>query len=99
MPESVTEIPGSYFFECDLCQEACPWNRKHLNNPIRTEIDSTFSSKDSLTELFRFETLLNMDEGTYREKILPLFTGVELSYELFRRNVNLAYRYRHKQQI
>lgn len=96
MPDTITEMKDNFFFECDICQEACPWNKKHLTDPLRTKSMDSFVCKDELLELFRFENLLQMEEAEYKEKILPLLTGVDLSYELFRRNVNLAYNYRHK---
>jgi len=96
IPESFIEMEGSFFFECDICQEVCPWNKKHLENPLKTEFGDTFDKQNDLLELFRFESLRKMDEETYRKKILPLFTGMELPYSLFKRNVELAYRYRHK---
>jgi epoxyqueuosine reductase len=95
MPETVREIPDNYFFECDICQDACPWNRKHLAEPLNTKLLDTFSHQKELMELFRFDALLNMNEAEYRERILPLLTGVELPFELFRRNVGLAYNYKH----
>jgi len=96
MPEAVREMPDNYFFECDICQDVCPWNQKHLNEPLKTEFGDTFTQKDELLELFRFENLLSMDEDAYNEKILPLLTGVKLPYELFRRNVMLAWNGRGK---
>lgn len=93
MPETVNEMPDNYFFECDICQDVCPWNRKHLQDPIKTGAGNNFARKDELAELFRFDSLLNMDEAAYNEKILPLLTGVELPYHLFQRNVRLAYNY------
>jgi len=99
MPESVREIPDNYFFECDICQDACPWNRKHLSSPLETRFLETFKNRDELMELLRFDSLLSMDEAAYREKIVPLLTGFNLSYDLFRRNVKLAYQFHHKQEI
>ena len=96
MPETVSDMQDNYFFECDICQDACPWNRKHLAGPLNTEFGDPFSGRLDLLELFRFDSLLNMNEAEYRERILPLFTGIDLSYELFRRNVRLAYHYKHK---
>ena len=96
LPETVKEMPYNYFFECDICQDACPWNKKHLREPLKTKIDVTFTRRDELMELFRFDSLLNMEEAAYNEKILPLLTGVNLSFDLFRRNVRLAYNYNHK---
>lgn len=95
LPETIKEMPDCYFFECDICQEACPWNRKHLTEPLKTKISDTFTCQEELMELFRFDSLLNMDEETYIKKVLPLLTGVNLPYSLFQRNVRLAYRYKH----
>lgn len=97
MPETITEMQDNYFFECDICQEACPWNKKHLANPLETKFMDTFANnQEKLLALFRFENLLKMEEAEYIEKVLPLLTGVDLSYDLFRRNVRLAYNFRHK---
>ena len=96
MPETVGEIQDNYFFECDICQEACPWNRKHLQKPLATKFSDTFKDKEELLQLFRFDSLLSMDEAEYNQKVLPLLTGVELPYDLFQRNVKLAYNYKHK---
>lgn len=96
MPDTVGEMQDNYFFECDICQEACPWNKRHLQKPLETKFSGTFKGKEELLELFRFDSLLNMDESEYNQKILPLLTGVELSYDLFQRNVKLAYNYKHK---
>lgn len=99
MPETVKEMPDNYFFECDICQEACPWNKQHMIDPMETKLSSSFREKqEKLQELFRFETLLSMDEDTYNKEILPLLTGVKLSYDLFRRNVRLAYHFSHKSE-
>lgn len=94
MPDSIHEMPDRYFFECDICQEACPWNRKHLREPLHTKFTDTFAAQDELLDLFRFDSLLHMEETEYKEKVLPLLTGVELSYEAFCRNVKLAYHYK-----
>ncbi|HYE68158.1 MAG TPA: 4Fe-4S double cluster binding domain-containing protein [Anaerovoracaceae bacterium] len=98
MPETIKEMPDNYFFECDICQEACPWNRQHLIQPLKTKINDTFTCQEELLELFHFDSLLNMDEDTYNKKVLPLLTGVDLPYRLFRRNVELAYRYKHNEE-
>lgn len=95
-PEAIHEMKDNYFFECDICQEACPWNRKHMAAPLQTGNTLAKDRQKELMELFRFDTLLDMSEHEYKKKILPLLTGVDLPYELFRRNVQLAYRYKHK---
>ncbi len=96
LPDTITEIQDNYFFECDICQEACPWNKKHLRSPLKTKSSESFHNQKELLELFRFDSLMNMKEEEYKEKILPLLTGVDLPYHLFCRNVRLAYNYMHK---
>ncbi|MDF3001955.1 MAG: (Fe-S)-binding protein [Bacillota bacterium] len=96
LPETIDEMKDNYFFECDICQDACPWNRKHLAAPLKTGNILPKDRENELTELFRFDTLLGMREDEYRKKILPLLTGVDLPYKLFQRNVQLAYHYKHK---
>ncbi|MBR0597740.1 epoxyqueuosine reductase [Sinanaerobacter chloroacetimidivorans] len=90
-PEEISSVPQNYFFECDICQEACPWNKKHIQLPLKGSIGSDFTEQEELLELFRYDTLLKMDEKTYQDKILPLLTGFQLPYSLFQRNVRLAY--------
>ena len=82
----------NYFFECDICQDACPWNETHLKNPLATPMGSAFTSyKDEILDLFSFHRLMAMDEAEYSEYILPHIFGFDLSYEMFKRNVQLAY--------
>lgn len=95
-PDTIDEMKDNYFFECDICQEACPWNKNHLVKPLEKGNSLSAERQKALTELFRFDRLINMSEAEYRVEILPLLTGVDLPYHLFRRNVQLAYNHRHK---
>jgi epoxyqueuosine reductase len=49
-------VPGTdtdgYFFECDICQNACPWNQKHIANPLDTPGGKLFDS-DKLNHIMR----------------------------------------------
>lgn len=80
----------NYFFECDTCQNICPWNTKHIESPLLTPMGETFDLKYKLSELFSFKNLLKIDKHEYEDKILPLLSGFDLSYEMFKRNINLA---------
>lgn len=80
-----------YFFECDTCQEACPWNKTHLTSPLVTEMGKTFDSRSELSELLTYQRLSTMEEQEYMEKIYPLLTGFDLSFDMFRRNIALAH--------
>jgi len=33
LPEDLSDRFGGWIFGCDVCQEVCPWNRKHLAAP------------------------------------------------------------------
>jgi epoxyqueuosine reductase len=33
LPEALSDRFGGWIFGCDICQEVCPWNRKHLTAP------------------------------------------------------------------
>lgn len=76
---------------CRKCMEACPWNKSHLESPLITPMGSTFTSKKEISDLFSFNRLMAMDEKEYKEKVLPLLTGFDLPYALFKRNVRLAF--------
>jgi epoxyqueuosine reductase QueG len=95
-PDSIDEMKDNYFFECDICQEACPWNKNHLVQPLEKGNFLPAERQKELTELFRFDRLMHMSEAEYRAEILPLLTGVDLPYHLFQRNVQLAYNNSHK---
>ncbi|NCB41980.1 MAG: hypothetical protein EOM59_05120 [Clostridia bacterium] len=60
---------------------------------LQTPMGSAFTSyKDGLLDLFSFNRLMAMDEAEYSEYILPHIFGFDLSYEMFKRNVQLAYK-------
>jgi epoxyqueuosine reductase QueG len=78
-----------YFFECDICQNACPHNRRHLAQPLDTPFGRTFTQKRRLEEIMAADSLKSMGEAEYERLIKPVLAGFDLPYELFARNVRL----------
>ncbi len=80
-----------YFFECDICQNACPWNRKHMETPLDTPYGRLFDP-NKLNPVMELSHLRNMDAKTYEREIVPLMIGYQLPYETFKRNIEILLR-------
>jgi len=75
-----------YFFECDICQNACSWNQKHIRAPLDTPYGRLFNSA-KLDDILKLDHLKNMDEQTYEKQLVPLMIGYKLPYKTFQRNI------------
>ncbi len=84
------ELEG-YFFECDICQDVCPWCRQHLKAPLDTPYGKLFDS-GKLNPIMELRHLRDMDEDTYEKEILPLMIGYQLPYKTFKRNIEILLR-------
>lgn len=78
---------NGYFFECDICQNVCPHNQRHLTQPLDTPFGRTFSQKERLEKILSVASLKSMDEAEYECTIAPIIVGFHLPYALFTRNV------------
>jgi epoxyqueuosine reductase len=81
IPETRREGNGVHIFGCDICQDACPWNRKAA---IAT--DPHFAPRHASPEL---ERLAGLSEAQFRD----LFRGTPITrarYTGFLRNVAIA---------
>jgi epoxyqueuosine reductase len=91
LSEEAQSVMGNRVADCEICQEACPWNKKHLVNPLATNITKAFQRKIKEWESFFYlPHLVDLSEKEYREKFGHLNTGI--SYKTFRRNVLIAIR-------
>ena len=80
---------GNRVGDCEICQDICPWKKKHLDNPIETKLTLQFRSEIYKWEKFFYlPNLVKLTEKEYQNKLGVLGTGI--SYEIFHRNVLLA---------
>jgi len=75
--------------DCEICQQVCPWNKKHLDNPLSTKLTEAFQKIiGAWEELFYLPNLATLTEERYKEEFGCFSTGIP--YEVFYRNVRLA---------
>ena len=76
-------------FDCEICQQACPWNKKHIESPLVTNATTFFQYKISDWEdFFYLPNLAKVTKKEYSETIGPLNTRIP--YAIFQRNVLIA---------
>ena len=75
--------------DCEICQDACPWNKKHIKSPAVTKMTQHFQKKIvEWGDSFYLPNLCRLSEKGYKEMFAHLNTGI--SYNLFHRNVLIA---------
>ena len=87
--KEVVAVSGNRVGDCEICQQACPWNKKHLDRPLATKMTKSFQEKIQFWEdTFYLPNLLKLTEEEYREKFGNLNTSIP--YNIFHRNILLA---------
>lgn len=75
--------------DCEICQVACPWNRRHLNAPLPTRRTIGFQEEiDSLEAFFDLHNLKQLSARALAKHLERFATDIPV--ELLRRNVSLA---------
>jgi epoxyqueuosine reductase len=80
MPEEVVEKAGGRIFGCDICQEACPWNKHahhhstHEFEPYKALLDMTREDWNNLTkerfkEIFKSSAIGRKKYETFMENV------------------------------
>ncbi|MBU8909963.1 MAG: 4Fe-4S binding protein, partial [Desulfobacterales bacterium] len=47
LPQEAVTLMENRIGDCEICQNACPWNKKHLENPLVTQMTDYFQHKIS----------------------------------------------------
>lgn len=89
LPEEAQAAMENRVGDCEICQAACPWNKKHLDHPLATNMTKSFQKKIKDLETFYYlPNLIDLSEEKYKEKLGHLNTGIP--YNLFHRNALIA---------
>jgi epoxyqueuosine reductase QueG len=89
IPENLKTVMENRIGDCEICQESCPWNRKHLKSPIVTKMTSHFQKKiKKWGDSFYLPNLCRLSENGYKDMFGHLNT--DIPYYLFQRNVVIA---------
>jgi epoxyqueuosine reductase len=89
LPEEAQAVVENRIIDCEICQQACPWNRNHIKNPLKTRITNSFQKKiETLKNVFYLPNLIKLSEAGYNKMLGYLNT--DIPYEIFHRNVLMA---------
>ena len=89
LPEKARAVMENRIGDCEICQEACPWNKKHLEHPLVTKMTGHFQRKiKDWDNSFYLPNLSKLSKGNYNDMFGHLNT--DIPYHLFRRNVLIA---------
>ena len=75
--------------DCEICQESCPWNWKHLKSPLATRMANQLQKKiKAWGDSFYLPNLCRLSENQYKDMFGHLNT--DIPYHLFHRNALIA---------
>ncbi|HSW35345.1 MAG TPA: 4Fe-4S double cluster binding domain-containing protein [Candidatus Limnocylindrales bacterium] len=85
IPREIREKMGTWIYGCDMCQDACPRNRKRLQMNLTPDAFLLeMAPKLDLT------TLLLMDNRYYQETVQPILYGYMWEKKFLQRNAAIA---------
>lgn len=85
IPPAIREKMGTWVYGCDVCQDACPRNRKRLEQKLPPD-----AYLAAIAPHFTLENLLTMDDRFYLAKIQPLLYGYIWEKKFLQRNAAIA---------
>jgi epoxyqueuosine reductase len=89
LPMAVQAAMKNRIADCEICQDACPWNKKHLEHPLASRLGEHLQHTiDAWADTFYLPNLNALSESSYKDKFGHLSTGIP--YRLFRRNISVA---------
>jgi epoxyqueuosine reductase len=87
LSDEVQLIMENRIGDCEICQEVCPWNKKHIENPLQTKLTLSFKKHKWVKHSY-LPDLINMSEEEYKNTFGQLNT--DIPYTIFHRNVLTA---------
>lgn len=87
LPDDALIKAENRILDCEICQEACPWNKKHIEHPLTANMTVSFNKGEWMRH-FYLPDLINLSEEEYKNIFGRLNAGI--SYSVFRRNVMAA---------
>ena len=95
LQQEVVDSMENRIQDCEICQEACPWNKKHLKNPLTTKMTPHFQKKiNNWKDKFFLKDLNKLSEHQY--KILFDKFNIDIPFHIFQRNVKIAIKHAEK---
>ena len=89
LPVKVQEIMENRVADCEICQDSCPWNKKHLDHPLDTPLTVSFLERiKEWEQISHLPELIHLSNNEYDRIFGPLKT--DIPFELFHRNVLVA---------
>jgi len=89
LPMEVQTVMENRIGDCEICQESCPWNRKHLKSSLVTKMTDQFQKKiKDWEDSFYLPNLCRLSENGFKDLFGHL--NIDIPYHLFRRNVLIA---------
>ena len=77
---------GNIVLECDLCQLACPWNKKVSSTSVKSNYQWTSNERfGDLNEFFKMTSLIKLSEEDFNKYLGDRLVGTD--YRIFRRNL------------
>jgi len=89
LSDAVGAVMQNRVADCEICQEACPWNARHIKRPLKTALTTSFQNQiDAWEELFHLPALNDLTPAEYANRLGSLST--DIPFEIFHRNVTIA---------
>ena len=89
LPEQLNEVVGNRIMDCEICQDVCPWNQRHVREPLQTRVTTSFQRQASYWENWStLSKLAAQTEKEYESTFGKLETSIPFS--IFHRNVQIA---------
>jgi epoxyqueuosine reductase QueG len=89
LPEEAKAVAENRVMDCEICQQVCPWNTKHVERPLTSAMTTAFRREIPAWEgFFALSQLVKLTEQGYGEALGHLNTGI--AYAIFHRNVLMA---------